>query len=59
MNYYKAFVCVFYGIISILQTLNSRFLFRNLEFRFYSAVTSQPPRSSWSRESSSCTSTIA
>jgi len=38
MNNFKAFVCVFYGLISIAQTLNSRFLFRTLQFNFYSVV---------------------
>ena len=35
---FKVFVCVFYGIVSIAQTLNSRFLFKTLQFNFYSIV---------------------
>lgn len=32
-------ICVIYGIMSIAQTLNSRYLYRNLYFDFYSLVT--------------------
>ena len=38
MSFFRVFVCVFYGLISIAQTLNSRFLFRTLRFNFYSVV---------------------
>lgn len=38
MRFFKLFVCVFYGLISIAQTLNSRFLFRTLQFNYYSVV---------------------
>ncbi len=31
-------ICLAYGIVSIFQTLNSRFLYRNLKFDFYSFV---------------------
>jgi hypothetical protein len=31
-------ICIVYGIMSIFQTLNSRYLFRNLNFDFYSFV---------------------
>jgi hypothetical protein len=31
-------ICMVYGIMSIFQTLNSRYLFRNLNFDFYSFV---------------------
>lgn len=31
-------VCVIYGVMSILQTLNSRYLYRDLNFNFYSFV---------------------
>jgi len=35
---FKIFICIFYGLVSIAQTLNSRFLFRTLQFNFYSVV---------------------
>jgi hypothetical protein len=38
MLFFKVFVCTFYGLVSIAQTLNSRFLFKNLQFDFYSTV---------------------
>lgn len=38
MLFFKIFVCTFYGLISIAQTLNSRFLFKSLQFNFYSTV---------------------
>ena len=38
MKRLKLFVCVFYGLLSIAQTLNSRFLFRSLHFNFFSLV---------------------
>jgi hypothetical protein len=38
MLFFKTFVCTFYGLVSIAQTLNSRFLFKNLQFDFYSTV---------------------
>ena len=31
-------VCIMYGVMSICQTLNSRYLYRNLNFDFYSFV---------------------
>lgn len=31
-------ICILYGVMSIGQTLNSRYLFRNLNFDFYSFV---------------------
>ena len=31
-------VCLIYGVMSICQTLNSRYLYRNLGFDFYSFV---------------------
>jgi len=31
-------VCVLYGVMSLLQTLNSRYLYRDLNFSFYSFV---------------------
>lgn len=57
MNYFKLFVCSFYGLISIAQTLNSRFLFRNLQFNFYSTVVSWLFRCSWCSGCSSSMST--
>lgn len=33
-------ICIVYGIMSICQTLNSRYLYRNLNFNFYSFVSS-------------------
>ena len=42
MLFFKIFVCTFYGLVSIAQTLNSRFLFKNLQFDFYSTVTHNP-----------------
>lgn len=35
---YKLAICIVYGVISLLQTLNSRYLYRNLGFDFYSFV---------------------
>jgi hypothetical protein len=31
-------VCLIYGVIAIFQTLNARYLFRTLNFNFYSFV---------------------
>ena len=42
MLFFKIFVCTFYGLVSIAQTLNSRFLFKNLQFDFYSTVHLDP-----------------
>ena len=53
MFYFKLFVCVFYGLVSIAQTLTNRYLFRTLNFPFYSTVTLFPPRSSCFRDFSS------
>lgn len=38
MFYFKLFVCLFYGLVSIAQTLTNRYLFRTLQFKFYSTV---------------------
>jgi hypothetical protein len=46
MLFFKVFVCSFYGLVSIAQTLNSRFLFKNLQFDFYSSVHLPPLRCS-------------
>lgn len=38
---YKAvLICLVYAVLSILQTLNSRFLYKNLHFDYYSFVPS-------------------
>ena len=40
---YKAvLICLLYGVLSILQTLNSRFLYKSLHFDFYSFVCLPP-----------------
>jgi hypothetical protein len=52
MFWFKLFVCVFYGLVSIAQTLTNRYLFRTLEFKFYSTVPYLPFRSSCCRGSS-------
>lgn len=31
-------ICFLYGVMAIFQTLNSRYLYRNLNFHFYSFV---------------------
>lgn len=54
MLFFKIFVCSFYGLVSIAQTLNSRFLFKNLQFDFYSSVSLPPLRSSSCSGWSSC-----
>lgn len=35
---FKAIACLFYGAVSIMQTLTTRYLFRTLGFKFYSTV---------------------
>lgn len=54
MLFFKVFVCSFYGLVSIAQTLNSRFLFKNLHFDFYSSVMMKARRYSWCNDWSSC-----
>jgi hypothetical protein len=38
MFYFRVLVCVFYGLVSIAQTLTTRYLFRTLAFKYYSTV---------------------
>jgi hypothetical protein len=47
---FKIFVCTFYGLVSVAQTLNARFLFKNLQFDFYSSVRLERCRCSWCSE---------
>lgn len=35
------FICIFYGLLSTFQTLNSRYLFRTIGFDYYSFVNNQ------------------
>ena len=56
MFYFKLFVCLFYGLVSIAQTLTNRYLFRTLQFKFYSTVFIYLGRSSSCRDLSSSSS---
>ena len=58
MFYFKLFVCLFYGLVSIAQTLVNRYLFRTLQFKFYSTVHTHIYRSSSSKDSSSSSSVL-
>jgi hypothetical protein len=35
---FKTLVCLYYALVSIAQTLTTRYLFRTLDFKYYSTV---------------------